>query len=233
MSALIRLYRVAAELAVYARKKDIADDIKSRYDMEIESGSDEEHVEALADSLKRLPPQLVKDCGIKKMGFEDLGPSKEYYPNHGRYKDGTLILNHNILEDQRMYVDPDSGESLNKFDQTFYHELGHGWDEKKGGGYDDPLSLRKEWMELSGWSKKPKPGWKRLHIREKGSPEMVGEYYYSPDAKFTRFYAKRNTWDDWADSFSFYVGGLKSFLPQNKIDYFDKKLGKYFTGDKK
>jgi hypothetical protein len=56
---------------------------------------------------------------------------------------------------------------------------------------------------------------------------MVGEWYYDPKAGFTRFYAKRNPWDDWADSFSFYVGGLKK-LPDNKTEYFDKLLKKYY-----
>jgi len=83
-------------------------------------------------------------------------------------------------------------------------------------------------LSLSKWSEKPVPGYKRVIIQEPGSPVMKGEYYYSPDAGFTRFYARRNPFDDWADTFSYYVAGLKSFIPENKIAYFDDKLHKYY-----
>jgi hypothetical protein len=130
-----------------------------------------------------------------------------------------------------LLVDFETGGMLNKFDQTLYHELGHGWDEVQGkNGKKGQLSLESEWMKLSGWSKEPKPGLKRIIIREEGAPEVKGEQYYSPDAKFTRFYAKRNSWDDFADTFSYYVGGLKSFLPPEKIKYFDKYLSQYTKG---
>ena len=105
--------------------------------------------------------------------------------------------------------------------------MGHGFDEKQG-DKEDWLSLKKDWLELSSWSEKPKEGYKRLVIREKGSPELKGEWYYGPGAKFTRFYARRNPWDDFADHFSYYVGGLKSFLPHNKREYFEKLLKKYY-----
>jgi len=227
MLTTTKLRKIAADVRVYSEKVDVIGHLKDSYDIEVDPDTDDEFVSVLSDSLDRLPAELVRDCGIKTLGFEDLGPSKEYYPNHGKYKDNTLYINHQIIEDPTLIVDPDSGSSVNKFDQTLYHELGHGWDEVNGSDGQE-LSLKKEWMRLSGWSKDPIPGYKRVIIQEPGSPVMKGEYYYSPDAGFTRFYARRNPFDDWADTFSYYVAGLKSFIPENKIAYFDDKLHKYY-----
>jgi hypothetical protein len=202
--------------------------LKSEYGIELPDDSDSECLRTLWESMQRLPPTLVRDCGISLLAFKDMGPSRKYYPNHGIYSNGTLTLNESILDDPTLEFDPESGQALNKFDQTFYHELGHGWDEKHGGGHIE-LSEQPEWLELSGWSKDPKDGLKKLVIEERGAPKMEGEWWYRPDAGFTRFYARRNPGDDWADSFSYYVGGLKSFLPEPKIKYFDERLGKYFV----
>lgn len=229
MLTVDKLLRIASDVRSYGEKLDVLQQLKNVYGLEIDSDSDEECVKTLLGSLKRLPSDLVRDCGIKTLGFEDMGPSKEYYPNHGKYIDNTLILNTQLLEDPTLIVDPDSNYTVNKFDQTLYHELGHGWDDVQGNNNQE-LSLKDEWLKLSKWSKDPIPGYRRVIIREPGTPILTGEYYYSPDAEFTRFYAKRNPWDDWADSFSYYVAGLKSFLPANKVAYFDKHLGKYFKG---
>jgi len=209
-------------------KDAIVSNVASDYGITIPEDSDPECLHALHDGLKRLPASLVKDCGITSMAFKDMGPSKKYYPNHGVYSNGTLVLNSRILDDKdTLELDPESGNTLNKFDQTFFHELGHGWDEANGTDIKE-LSIQPEWLSLSGWSQEPKAGLKRLIIEEPGSPKLIGEWWYNPDAGYTRFYAKRNPLDDWADSFSYYVGGLKSFLPASKVKYFDGHLRKYF-----
>ena len=64
-------------------------------------------------------------------------------------------------------------------------------------------------------------------INEPGMPAKIGEWYYDPSAGFTRFYAKMNPWDDWADSFCFYIAKMKTKLPENKNQYFDNILKKY------
>lgn len=203
------------------------DGIESMYGIVLAPDTDAGIVHTLGNSLSRLDPVLVRDCGIRSMAFNDMGPSMKYYPNHGVYSNGTLTLNSRILDDKdTLEFDPNSGELLNKFDQTLFHELGHGWDEKHGENGME-LSLAPDWLGLSGWSKEPMEGLKKLVIEEKGAPRLEGEWWYSPDAGFTRFYAKRNPLDDWADSFSYYVGGLKSFLPEEKVNYFDDKLLKY------
>jgi len=222
---ITRLRRVASDLEEYSRKSDLFSGLEDIYGFKIDKNTSPDCLQGLYGSIQRLNPELVRMCGIKSLSFEDLGPSKEYFPNHGKYINDTLVLNSQLLTDPNIIIDKNNGAILNKFDQTLYHELGHGWDESQG--KDKDLSLEEDWLSLSGWSKYPKPGLKRIHIKEKDTPELVGEYYYSPNAEFTRFYAKRNPWDDWADSFSYYVGGAKSYLPKNKIAYFDKLLKKY------
>jgi hypothetical protein len=217
--------RIAYDLSEKSDKMKKISLIKNKYDIKVDPNCNPECISKLFNSLQKIKPQLVIDCGIKEMSFEDMGVSKEYFPNHGKYINDTLVLNDQILNDDHKIEDENSDSFLDRFDQTFYHELGHGWDETNGNGSD--LSLEEDWTSLSGWSKYPKPGLKRIHIKEKGTPEIIGEYYYSPDAKFTRFYAKRNPWDDWADSFSYYIGGLTNLLPRNKVKYFDNKLSKY------
>lgn len=223
-----KMRRIAADLQESVDRDRILSRMKSDYGMDVVGDPDCECLKHLDESISRLPPKLVKDCGISSMGFKDMGESREYFPNHGVYSNGTLILNSRLLDDDLFEVDPDAGDSLDKFDQTLFHELGHGWDEVRGTDGVE-LSKQPEWTGLSKWSEKPRKGLKRLRIRERGAPEMTGEWWYDPNAGFTRFYARRNPWDDWADSFAYYVGGLKSFLPKNKVDYFDKAVGEYFS----
>jgi hypothetical protein len=230
IEVVFRLRRIAADLEEHSRNSDLFSGIKEIYDINVDRKAIPECIQALYSSLQRLSPEVVKMCGIKSISFDDLGPSKEYYPNHGKYVNNTLILNDQLLKDPLLIIDSDNGSIINKFDQTLYHELGHGWDEAQGEESD--LSLKNDWQELSGWSKYPKPGLKRIHIKENGTPEVVGDYYYSPYARFTRFYAKRSPWEDWADSFSYYIGGAKSYLPKDKIEYFDKLLKKHLKGGK-
>jgi hypothetical protein len=218
---------IAAKIEEKAEKDDFSQKIKEEYDTSVLPGNKLEYVKKLYEALKKLPNQLVKDCKIDSITFEDLGPSKKFFPNHGKYQRDTLTLNERILSDAVDIEDKKHDKKISKFEQTYYHELGHGFDEKKKGG-DKWLSLKDDWLKLSGWSETPKIGYKRLVIRESGAPELKGEWYYSPDAKFTRFYGKRNPWDDWADSFSYYVSGLKSFLPENKQKYFDDLLKEYY-----
>lgn len=227
IESIRKLKKIASSVQAATERLSVLEDVRNIYGIDIDPLSEPECLEAFKGSIRRLPPDLVRDCNIKNLGFEDMGPSREYLPNHGRYEPGLLILNKWLLEDPMLIVDYESGNIMNKFDQTLYHELGHGWDEINGSDSLE-LSRQPEWLKLSGWSERPKPRLRRIRIRERGMPELVGEWYYHPEAGFTRFYAKRNPWDDWADSFAYYVGGMKSFLPQNKIEYFDKKLAGYY-----
>lgn len=198
--------------------------VYEKYKISVRPGSEQKLVSRLARSLSKLPLPLVKDCGIKDLGFEDLGESKEYYPNHGYYVGETLVLNTRLVEDPILFSDPFSGKTLDRFEHTLYHELGHGWDMVKG-----ELSKGEEWLSLSGWSEEPEEGKVRVEIDDKDSEEkVVGEWCYSPGSSFVRFYARRNPWDDFADTFAFKVAGLDGFVPAEKNSYFDKRMGEYY-----
>ena len=177
--------------------------------------------------LSFFPPKLIKDCGVKRIVIRsDMGPNKPFYPNHGYFIADYIALNQDIFvhpdipDDFRVNV----GEYLTRPEQTMIHELGHGYD-----AYHNFPSGSKEWLSLSGWSEKPANGLRRMVIRDKGVPERKGEWYYSPEAKFTRFYAKMNPWDDFADSFAYCVGGLKEKVPSEKRTYMDQMLSKYYA----
>jgi len=203
--------------------KGIKERIQADYGVEVDS-NDVVQIPKLLESLSRLPHLLVRVCGIKSLGFKDQGVSKEYYPNHGYYVADQLVLNTQLLDDPQVFIDH-SGRTLDRFEHTLYHEMGHGFDE-----HQKDAALQPDWLELSGWSKDPHPGLLRVTINEDGSPELVGDWWYSPSAVFPRFYAKRSPWEDYADCFSFYVGGLKDFLPASKISYFDNVLKDYIEG---
>jgi hypothetical protein len=209
---------LSGEIAPYLK-----DSLQERYGLVVD-GDDVEQLSALTVGLSRIPQSLVLESGIKLLGFEDLGESREYYPNHGYYVGNKLILNTRLLEDPQVFL-ASNGRSLNRFEHTLFHELGHGWDEARG-----LLSEKPEWLVLSGWSKDPQAGLERITIKEDGVPDTVGEWYHSPVAGFPRFYARRNPWDDFADCFAFYVGGLSGFLPASKIHYLDTALGRYWVG---
>lgn len=205
--------------------ENVFDLITDLYDIKLSRDTNIIYALILAESLGRLNPDLVKKCGIKEISFENLGHSKDLYPNHGIYRDKVLVLNTNLLKDDKIIIDRKNKVFYTKFDQTFYHELGHGWDNYNGKGKD--LSLREDWLKLSGWTKEPIEGKRKIHIYDINTPKIEGEYYYSSTAKFTRFYGRRNPWDDWADCFSYYVGGLYSYIPKEKKKYFDNLLKDY------
>lgn len=194
--------------------------LQETYGIEV-SCEDAERVSRLHDALSRLSPTLVKACGVNFLGYKDLGPSREFYPNHGVYVANKLYLNMQNEQDVQVYADS-RGNELNRMDHTLYHELGHGLDDVLGG-----VSTQDEWCGLSGWSLSPFPGGMKVRIEEEGVPPVVGEWYYDPKASFTRFYAKCAPWEDFADSFAFYVAGLTEFLPASKIAFFDNLLKDY------
>ena len=192
----------------------------SDYGISLNDGCDPTLTSRLVRALSSLPKQLIVDCGINKLGFEDLGPSLEYYPNHGYYVNNRLVLNSQLVKDPTVYVDASVDKKLDTFDFILYHEMGHGWDEKKG-----LLSNSPDWLSLSGWAKDSDPGKVRLRIKDPEKDVVrEGEWCYDPDAEFVRYYARTNPWDDFADTFSFMVSGLYGFIPDKKKKYFEAIL---------
>lgn len=177
--------------------------------------------------LSFFPPKLCDKCGINRVSIrDDMGPNRPYYPNHGYFIDHSVTLNKDIFyhPDDSSDFRMSQGEYLTRPEQTVIHEFGHGYDE-----YTGFPSHKPDWLKLSGWSENQKPGLKRMVIREKGIPERKGEYFYDPKSEFTRFYAKMNPWDDFADSFAFYVGGLKDKVPSSKREYMDRIIGPFYS----
>lgn len=186
-------------------------------------------VRQIFNILSPIPQSLIKDCNINIILIRsDLGPNKPFYPNHGYYSSSLVALNENIFHEPDLpddFIDH-RGYFITRPQQTLLHEFGHSFDEYKGN-----LSLKSDWLKLSGWSETPRSGLKRLRIQEPGVSEVIGEWYYDPNIEnggFTRFYAKRNPWDDWADSFAFYTAGMKNKVPFNKKQYFNQLLKKYY-----
>ena len=179
-------------------------------------------------ALSSIPAALIKDCQVTKVLLKsDMGPNKPYYPNHGYYDPTCKEIGLNI----NCFTEPDhpkdfvdqNGYEIGRGAQTLTHEFGHALDHCRG-----DLSLEHSWLILSGWSENSRPGLKKLIIDEPNVPKIVGEWFYHPKAEFTRFYGKRNPYDDFADCFSFYVLGMKNKIPKNKRTYFNKLLAFYY-----
>lgn len=169
-------------------------------------------------ALVKMPAWSLSGCGISLIDFKDLGESAEYHPNHGYYIGGMLVLNHRMEQDSTVFKDASSGKACPILEFVLYHEIGHGYDEFKGG-----LSEHSEWLALSGWSKVPGPGLQRITIVDEGRV-TEGEWCFDPSLEgFSRYYGMRNPWDDFADCFSFYIMGMHGFLPAKKKQYFDKQ----------
>ena len=202
------------------------DRIQTRYGITVSGCDDGTVIRQIYFILNPVPTQLIKDCGITKIVLRDLGPNLPHYPNHGWFVGDEITLNIDIFlhpDEPDDFVDH-RGFFLTRAQQTLLHELGHALDKRLG-----DLSLQDPWMRLSGWSKEYRPGLKKLIIRDPGAPEVIGEYFYDPSiARFTRFYGARNPYDDLADCFAFFVGGLKNKVPPTKRDYFKALLKKYY-----
>lgn len=208
-----------------------ADRLRDVYGLEIELGpkvvKGHTILREIAQILQPVPPELVKKCGVNYLLIRnDMGPNKPYYPNHGYFTGNQIALNADIFYNPDLPDDffDHRGYFVTRPQQTLIHELGHGFDEHNGN-----LSLKDNWLKLSNWNRNFKPGLKRLIINDKRAPKVIGEWFYNPEAGFTRFYAKRNPWDDWADSFAFYAANLKDKLPSPKAGYFKELLKTYYS----
>lgn len=223
---------VAAYIRKIANESSIfywSDIIGKRYGLSTELGPKvtDGHciLREIAEILRPIPQDLVRNCGITRLLIRnDMGPNKPYYPNHGYFTGDQVALNADIFYHPDLPDDffDHHGYFVTRPQQTLIHELAHGYDK-----YNGNLSLKEDWLKLSDWSENFKPGLKRLIINEKRAPKIVGEWFYNPEAGFTRFYAKRSPSEDFADSFAFYVGGLKNKVPKIKRIYIENLLDHY------
>jgi hypothetical protein len=204
--------------------------LKDRYDTDVHTPQDLEGAGWILREiyliLDPVPTDLIKACKVKTLHISNtMGPSHKYSPNHGFYINQSVTLNADIFyhpDNPDDFVDS-KGYSVSRPRETLIHEYGHAIDKEYG-----ELSIKDAWLRLSGWSEKPGPGLERLRIKEKGAPELVGEWYHDQKAEFTRFYGGRNPWDDMADCIAFYLCGLKDKVPTSKRQYFDRLLQKFY-----
>lgn len=231
MISLSDMVRTAGTIAGASAAEYWSAQLKDRFGLSVnaDAGCQDSHLlyRQLYHILLPIPTALVRHCGIDDVLFRsDMGPNKPYFPNHGYYSCNSRLVAMNA--DCFWHPDqPDDffdyrGYFLSRAQQTVVHEFGHGYDAHQG-----DLSVMPSWTSLSGWSEEPKSGLVRIKIQDPGAPEVIGEWYYNPKAEFTRFYGKRNPWDDWADCFSFYMAGVKDKVPATKRRYFDALLGGY------
>jgi len=221
--------RFAADLGEDSRLTYWKEQLKNKYGLEVKIGESVHDagwiLREISFILRPIPDELVRACGLDTITLRYLGTNQERYPNHGYFCGKDVTLNSDI------FVNPDQPNDffnennyfITRPQQTLIHEIGHALDANFG-----HISEQEPWMKLSGWSKEYKPGFKQLKIKEKGTPEVIGEMYYSPSALFTRAYASRNSWDDFADSFSFFVAGMPDRVPATKRVYLDNLLKKYY-----
>ena len=214
----------ASYLSLDSLKSELFDKYGLSIDMNPSVENKEFILRSILNILRPVPVSLIKNCRITQMIVKDMGPNRPFYPNHGYYIGNQIALNANIFLDPDMSEDfiDNKGYFISRPQETLLHEYGHALD----AAYDN-LSLKPDWLALSGWSEEYKPGLKRLVIKEKGVPPVVGEWFYDPKAGFTRFYAKRNPWDDFADSFAYYLAPLLNKMPLPKRDYFKKLFQVY------
>jgi len=207
-----------------------ADRIRDIYGLETELGPKVINghciLREIVQILEPIPPELVRDCGINHLLIRnDLGKNKPYYPNHGYFIGNQIALNADIFYHPDLPDDffDHHGYFVTRPQQTLIHEFSHGYDDHHG-----ELSKKESWLRISGWSVNFKQGLKRLIINDKRAPKVIGEWFYDPKAEgFTRFYAKRNPEEDWADSSAFYIAGLRDKVPPKKLLYFDNIYKKY------
>jgi len=116
----------------------------------------EPELDALGDTLGRLPPRLVRDNGAfkkvvrvpKLLNGPPSAPGHSMYRRHGKYK-GTLVV-----FDKGVY---DRSGKLDKvlFGKSVLHELSHSFDENPSGPFGEPpfitdyasTSAKEDWAE--------------------------------------------------------------------------------------
>jgi hypothetical protein len=225
---------ITASLRAIARTSDLiywSKKLKDDFDLNLQMAPEIDNgywiAREIYNILKPVPAKLIKDCGVRTIEIKYLGRNRECYPNHGWFSnsENLIVLNSDIFihPDYPEDFSDNRGYSLSRCQETLLHELSHSSDASKG----EP-SLKPEWLSLSGWSKEPKPGLKRMTINEPGMPPKVGEWYYDPKASFVRFYAKMAPWEDWADSMAFFISGMKDKVPPKKAAYFTNILRAYY-----
>jgi hypothetical protein len=140
---------------------------------------------------------------------------------HGRYdglESGIVHLNPRDFG-SRVRFGKGPGRKLPHIDLTLAHELGHGV------FLALPTNLQDEWKKLSGWKMGTAEGQSPPYQEKRpGWPKETSDETHKEGAGFPRHYAERNSDEDFADAFGFFVMGQKTRLPENKQAFLAKVL---------
>lgn len=187
---------------------DYLEKFEDEYGIELSDNATREQAQALWDALKNIPKNFLEGKVERICLDERMGRSKRYYPNHGKYieEEKKVMINPTVFNSKEKFED-DQGHSMSKVAQVIVHELSHGIDDANG------FSDEEEWREISDWKKigedeKPPKGYKRLTIKEEGTPTLVSPWVFKADTEFPRWYAARNPKEDFAESCCFALAGL-------------------------
>lgn len=169
--------------------------------------------EQIRSILSQIPKSLLNN-------FKKIVADPSLGAKHGRYDEDTHVINLNPRDFyNRTQFGRGPGRKLPHVDLTLAHEIGHSV------FVELPKSVQNAWKKLSGWQDGPGPGQAPPYKEKRpGWPKETSKETFKQGAKFTRRYAERNSDEDFADSFGFYVMGQKDRLPDNKRAFMERLL---------
>lgn len=170
-------------------------------------------IQAVLDGIPKANLKVLKtilsDSGLK--------------PKHGRYFPSIklALLNPGVFDDKLKYGK--GPKQVGQGQLALTHEFGHG----VYSAY--PERLRVVWRGLSGWQdgdKETATHKAPYEERRSGWPRLRSNKVHLRDAKFVRTYSEKNDDEDFADSYAFYVLGLRKQMPKEKLAFMQKYVGK-------
>ena len=139
---------------------------------------------------------------------------------HGQYDEKTGIVHLNPRDfHNRVRFGRGPGRKLPHIDLTLAHELGHSI------YIELPEATKAAWRRLSGWQEGGGEGQAQPYTEKRsGWPKKTSTETFKEGAEFTRRYGSKNSGEDFADSFGFWVLGQKNRLPPEKQTFMGKLL---------
>lgn len=171
---------------------------------------DEELIRA---AVSRVPPDLLGQ-GLSIVADPTMGAK------HGRYRpsENTIWMNPKQFRLRQRFG---HGQGwIWHFELTMVHEIGHAvWQQLT------PVQ-QSVWYGLSGWVKGQQPGNLAPYVERRPGWEIgkTEEWTHKPNVQFTRRYAERNPFEDFADSFAFWLLGKPHQMSPAKRAYMDRTI---------
>lgn len=190
----------------------------------------EDQAKKVVLTFSHLPEEFVKRY-LKTLVLANLGAVHGKWEHEGK----TMTINPSVFDMKKYFGGGRFITSVPEYVHVLIHELLHSLDTHFS------LADSKKWLEISGWKFSPKktpdgcaryienrPGW------DKRGPR-ASRWVYKRGANFVRNYAKKNPYEDYAESACFYTMGLlNSFKGQvgaKKIKFVKKVMDFLSGGD--